>query len=56
MAEGRSEQAFKTWLAAQPEAWRDDILALFDHTGSSNGPTEAINMRSEYLQRPHRGH
>ena len=56
MAEGRSEQAFKTWLAAQPEAWRDDILALFDHTGSSNGPTEVINMRSEYLQRPHRGH
>lgn len=28
---------------------RDDILAFFDHTGSSNGPTDAINGRLEHL-------
>ncbi len=29
---------------------RDDILAFFDHPGSSNGPTEAINGRLEHLR------
>jgi transposase len=29
---------------------RDDILAWFDHPGSSNGPTEAINGRLEHLR------
>ena len=29
---------------------RDDILAWFDHQGSSNGPTEAINGRLEHLR------
>ncbi|WP_055085945.1 ISL3 family transposase [Kocuria salsicia] len=29
---------------------RDNILAFFDHTGSSNGPTEAINGRLEHLR------
>ena len=29
---------------------RGDILAFFDHNGSSNGPTEAINGRLEHLQ------
>ena len=29
---------------------RDDILAFFDHTGTSNGPTEAINGRLEHLR------
>ena len=29
---------------------RDDVLAFFDHTGSSNGPTEAINGRLEHLR------
>ena len=29
---------------------RGDILAFFDHTGSSNGPTEAINGRLEHLR------
>ena len=29
---------------------RSDILAFFDHTGSSNGPTEAINGRLEHLR------
>ena len=28
----------------------DDILAYFDHPGSSNGPTEAINGRLEHLR------
>ena len=34
------------------EKRRDDILAWFDHPGSSNGPTEAINGRlgSSYLR------
>ena len=27
-----------------------DVLAFFDHTGSSNGPTEAINGRLEHLR------
>ena len=27
-----------------------DILAFFDHPGSSNGPTEAINGRLEHLR------
>ncbi|KWR74026.1 transposase [Arthrobacter sp. W1] len=29
---------------------KDDILAYFDHVGSSNGPTEAINGRLEHLR------
>ncbi len=28
---------------------REDILAYFDHPGSSNGPTEALNGRLEHL-------
>ncbi len=28
----------------------DDVLAFFDHPGSSNGPTEAINGRLEHLR------
>lgn len=31
-------------------ARREDILAYFDHPGSSNGPTEAINGRLEHLR------
>ena len=31
-------------------ARRHDILAWFDHPGSSNGPTEAINGRLEHLR------
>ena len=33
---------------------RADILAYFDHPGTSNGPTEAINGRLEHLPRIHR--
>ena len=29
---------------------RDDVLAFFDHHGSNNGPTEAINGRLEHLR------
>ena len=29
---------------------RDDILAFFDHPGTSNGPTEALNGRLEHLR------
>ena len=28
----------------------DDVLAYFDRTGMSNGPTEAINGRLEHLR------
>ena len=28
---------------------RDDILAFFDHPGTSNGPTEAVNELPEHL-------
>lgn len=30
----------------------DDVLAYFDRTGTSNGPTEAINGRFEHLRGP----
>ena len=29
---------------------RSDVLAFFDHPGTSNGPTEAINGRLEHLR------
>ena len=29
---------------------REDVVAFFDHPGSSNGPTEAINGRLEHLR------
>ena len=29
---------------------RDDVLAFFDHTGSSNSPTQAINGRLKHLR------
>ena len=34
---------------------RDDILAFFDHPGTSNGPTEAINGFLERLRGTARG-
>jgi transposase len=37
-------------LAATLNKRRADILAFFDHPGTSNGPTEAINGRLEYLR------
>ena len=34
---------------------RDDILAFFDHPGTSNGPTEAVNGLLEHLHGTARG-
>ena len=34
---------------------RDDVLAYFDHPGTSNGPTEAINGLLEHLRGTARG-
>jgi len=34
---------------------RDDILAFFDHPGTSNGPTEALNGLMEHLRGTARG-
>ena len=34
---------------------RQDILAYFDHPGTSNGPTEAINGLLEHLRGTARG-
>ncbi len=33
-----------TRLARTLDAWRGEFLAVFDHPGISNGPTEAINL------------
>ncbi len=35
MLEGRSKQAFKTWLAGRPQAWRDgvEVVAMDGFTG-----------------------
>jgi transposase len=37
-------------LAVTLSKRRGDVLAYFDHPGTSNGPTEAINGRLEYLR------
>lgn len=34
---------------------RDDILAFFDHPGTSHGPTEAVNGLLEHLRGTARG-
>ena len=35
MVEGRSKAAFKTWLAARPQAWREaiEVVAMDGFTG-----------------------
>ncbi len=33
-----------TRLGRTLDAWRDELLAAFDHPGISNRPTEAINL------------
>jgi transposase len=35
MVEGRSKQAFKTWLTERPQAWRDavEVVAMDGFTG-----------------------
>jgi transposase len=44
MVEGRSKQAFKTWLAARPQAWRDgiDVVAMDGFTGFKTATTEEL--------------
>jgi transposase len=44
MVQGRSKQAFKTWLAARPAAWRDtvDVVAMDGFTGFKTATTEEL--------------
>lgn len=44
MVEGRSKQAFKTWLAARPEAWRAgvEVVAMDGFTGFKTATNEEL--------------
>ena len=44
MVEGRSKQAFKTWLASQDQAWRDgvEVVAMDGFTGFKTATTEEL--------------
>jgi transposase len=44
MVEGRSKQAFKTWLAGRPQAWRDgiEVVAMDGFTGFKTATTEEL--------------
>jgi transposase len=44
MVEGRSKQAFKTWLAEQPQSWRDavEVVAMDGFTGFKTATTEEL--------------
>jgi transposase len=44
MVEGRSKQAFKSWLAARPQAWRDqvEIVAMDGFTGFKTATAEEL--------------
>ena len=44
MVEGRSKQAFKTWLAQRPEAWRKglEVVAMDGFTGFKTATTEEL--------------
>jgi transposase len=44
MVEGRSKQAFKTWLAERPEAWRErvEVVAMDGFTGFKTATTEEL--------------
>lgn len=44
MVEGRSKQAFKTWLAARPDAWRDgvEVVAMDGFTGFKTATAEEL--------------
>ena len=44
MVEGRSKQAFKTWLAERPEAWRDgiEVVAMDGFTGFKTATAEEM--------------
>ena len=44
MVEGRSKQAFKTWLAERDEPWRDgvEVVAMDGFTGFKTATTEEL--------------
>jgi transposase len=44
MVEGRSKQAFKTWLNERPKAWRDgvEVVAMDGFTGFKTATTEEL--------------
>ena len=44
MVEGRSKQAFKTWLAARPQTWRTglEVVAMDGFTGFKTATTEEL--------------
>ena len=44
MVEGRSKQAFKTWLAERPEAWRKavEVVAMDGFTGFKTAAAEEL--------------
>ena len=44
MVEGRSKQAFKTWLAERPQVWRDavEVVAMDGFTGFKTATTEEL--------------
>jgi transposase len=44
MVEGRSKQAFKTWLAERPQAWRErvEVVAMDGFTGFKTAATEEL--------------
>ena len=44
MLEGRSKQAFKTWLADRPQAWRDgvEVVAMDGFTGFKTATAEEL--------------
>ncbi len=44
MVEGRSKQAFKTWLNARPEAWRNgiEVVAMDGFTGFKTATSEEL--------------
>ena len=44
MVEGRSKQAFKTWLSERPQTWRDavEVVAMDGFTGFKTATTEEL--------------
>ena len=44
MVEGRSKQAFKTWLAARPKTWRDgiEVVVMDGFTGFKTATSEEL--------------
>ena len=44
LVEGRSKQAFKTWLADRPQGWRDgvEVVAMDGFTGFKTATTEEL--------------